>query len=106
MTHPTGPEAAALSPTDRKSLVEAAHRQHAAQAWRELLAMERRDVTIDDVLNQLGYADEGALRTALEEEFQGYEYDRLIAGVKDEIAIKRAELKLPMEVWRRFNLET
>lgn len=96
-------EPTALTEQERVSLVEGVHREHAPEAWRKLLAAERAAVTIDDVLTHFGYDSESSLRTALEHEFSGYDYERLIAGAKDEIAMARAKAKLPDEVWRRFN---
>lgn len=105
MNHLVGPEAAALSPDERRNLMEGAHRQHAPEAWRDLVAAERRALTLDDVLDHLECDSEEALRASLAREMQGYEFERLVASVKDEIAIARAKSKLSNDVWRRFNQE-
>lgn len=93
-----------IEPTERNAIVEAAHRNHAPDAWRDLLAAERATVTHNDVLVRLGVNDDAELHTALapEANLNDFEFERLVAGVKDEIALERAQAKLPNEVWKRF----
>lgn len=97
-------ESAGMDPEERNAIVEAAHRNHAPDAWRDLLVAERAAVTYQDVLNRLGVIDDAGLRAALspDTELNDPEFDRLVAAVKDEIATDRAQAKLPNEVWKRF----
>lgn len=97
-------ETEAMDPTERTAIVEAAHRNHVPEAWRDLLAAERAAVTHQDVLNRLAVNDDTALRAALvpETNINDFEFERLVASVKDEIALERAQAKLPNEVWKRF----
>lgn len=109
MTHPTGAAAATLPETARKAVVEAVHREYVPSTWRDLCARERAQVTREDVLQRLGVADDEQLRVVLSQDKPGeslytdYEMERLVQGIKDEIAVERAQAKLPHELWRRAN---
>ena len=109
MTHPTGVTAATLPETARKAVIEAVHREHAPSTWRDLCTWERAQVTHEDVLQRLGVADDEELCAVLSQDKPGeslytdYEMERLVHGIKDEIAVERAQAKLPLELWRRAN---
>lgn len=103
MNAPTGAAAAKLPETARKAVVEAAHRQHAPGCWRDLVTWERATVSHDDVLTRLGVANDTALRAVLGAPENDFEFQRLVQGVRDEIAVERAAAKLPLELWRRAN---
>ena len=105
MTHPTGAIAATLPETARKAVVEAVHREHVPSTWRDLCTWERAQVTHEDILQRLGVATDDALRTVLSEgeTLNDFEFGRLVQGIKDEIAVERAQAKLPHELWRRAN---
>lgn len=105
MTLPTGARATILTDTARKAVVEAVHRDHVPGAWRDLVTWERAQVTHEDVLQRLGVATDAALVAVLGEgeTLTDHEFNRLVQTVKDEIALERAEVKLPHKVWSIAN---
>ena len=105
---PTGSDAKALSDAERSAVVEDVHRRLAPDVWRDTLVAERAAVTIEDVMAHCGVDSESELASYFRAggDQGGFEYERLVAAAKDEIAIERAEAKLPRELWRRANGET